>query len=116
MIAAGAVCYVLKNSSIDYISNTISTVYAGHAVFSAEVTQVLFQPIPLPPRPDYGLTVREKEVLHLMVEGLNNRQIAESLIVSRSTIKFHVSSILQKLEVSNRIEAVALTTEQNLLA
>jgi NarL family two-component system response regulator LiaR len=62
----------------------------------------------------YGLTPREREVLALMVEGLNNPEIAERLVVSRSTAKAHVSNILSKLGVSNRAEAIALALQQNL--
>ena len=59
----------------------------------------------------YGLTAREQEVLNLMVEGLSNPDIAERLVVSRSTAKAHVSNILSKLGVSNRAEAIALTLQ-----
>ena len=62
----------------------------------------------------YGLTPREHEVLALMVEGLSNPQIAERLVVSRSTAKAHVSNILSKLGVSNRAEAIALALQHNL--
>ncbi|MBC7121344.1 MAG: response regulator transcription factor, partial [Candidatus Methanosuratus sp.] len=56
-----------------------------------------------------------KEVLKLMVEGLSNPEIAERLIVSRSTVKFHVSSILSKLGASSRTEAVAMALQQHLV-
>ncbi len=117
MMEAGAIGYLLKSSSIQDLAQTIRTAYNGTAVFSAEVTQVLLrapQP-PETPRRDYGLTPREREVLKLMVEGLNNRQIAEALVVSQSTAKFHVSSILAKLSVESRVEAVALAVEQHLV-
>lgn len=119
MINAGAVGYLLKNSSIDDLANTIRTVYAGNTVLSPEVTQVLLQldePSKADPRQDYGLTPRELEVLALMVEGMNNNQIAASLDVSLSTAKFHVSSILTKLNVSSRIEAVAVAVEKKLVS
>lgn len=66
--------------------------------------------------PGDNLTPREREVLALVVEGLNNPKIAERLVVSRSTIKFHVSSILAKLRVSNRAEAAALAVQYRLVA
>jgi NarL family two-component system response regulator LiaR len=117
MLEAGAVGYLLKSSSIDDLAQTIRTAHQGTAVFSAEVTQVLLRSSASPPVPsrDYGLTPRESEVLKLMVEGLNNRQIAEALVVSQSTAKFHVSSILAKLKVESRVEAVALAVERKLV-
>jgi two-component system, NarL family, response regulator LiaR len=116
MLQAGAIGYVLKNSSIDDLANTIRTAYAGKAVFSTEVTQALLQPtIKTEPKMDYGLTERELEVLTLMIEGANNNQIAEKLFISISTAKFHVSSILGKLNVGSRVEAVALAVSQKLV-
>jgi DNA-binding NarL/FixJ family response regulator len=67
---------------------------------------------PSAPAPDFlpgqALTAREREVLHLMAEGLPNRQIAARLFISPHTVKFHVASILAKLGASSRTEAVAL--------
>jgi NarL family two-component system response regulator LiaR len=61
------------------------------------------------------LTEREREVLALMVQGLSNQEIAAKLYVSQSTVKFHVSSILAKLYVNNRTEAVALAVKHKLV-
>ncbi len=69
------------------------------------------------PRPlGHDLTEREHEVLALMAEGITNPQIAEKLFVSRSTIKFHVSSILGKLGAASRTEAVALALQHGLVS
>jgi NarL family two-component system response regulator LiaR len=65
--------------------------------------------------PESALTPREIEVLELIVAGLNNKEIAERLIVSRSTIKTHVSNILSKLGTSNRAEAAALAVQNHLV-
>ena len=69
-----------------------------------------------PPAPGLDLTEREREVLALMVEGLNNTQIAGKLGVSPSTIKSHVSNILSKLGVASRTEAVTLAFRHNLVS
>jgi NarL family two-component system response regulator LiaR len=69
-----------------------------------------------PPAPGIDLTERELEVLSLMVEGLNNMQIAARLTVSPSTVKSHVSSILSKLAVTSRTEAVSLALRNRLVA
>jgi NarL family two-component system response regulator LiaR len=68
---------------------------------------------PVDKQPD--MTGREKEILALMVEGLSNNEIAERLIVSQSTVKFHVSNILSKLGVTGRTEAVALAVKHHLV-
>jgi NarL family two-component system response regulator LiaR len=61
------------------------------------------------------MTDREKEILSLMVEGLSNNAIAEHLIVSQSTVKFHVSNILSKLGVTSRTEAAAIAVKHHLV-
>jgi len=63
----------------------------------------------------HDLTPREREVLALMVDGLSNPEIADRLVVTRSTAKAHVSNILSKLGVSNRAEAVALALKHKLV-
>jgi PAS domain S-box-containing protein len=78
-----------------------------------EVAQARFA-VALTIEEEYNLTDTEKEVLKMMVEGQTNSQIAERLVTSYSTIKFHVSNILHKMSVANRTEAVALTLRQHL--
>jgi NarL family two-component system response regulator LiaR len=87
----------------------------GQPTLAAEAAQVLIQASRTPASAPVVLTEREQEVLGLLVEGLNNQQIAERLVVSRSTVKFHVSSILSKLGVSSRTEAVALALKNHLV-
>jgi NarL family two-component system response regulator LiaR len=115
MMEAGASGYLLKNSSIDDLAQTIRTVFAGKSVMSPEITAALLQPAAALPTKNYGLTPREKEILALMVAGLNNGEIAERLTISLATAKFHVSGVLTKLNVSSRVEAVALALSQRLV-
>lgn len=105
---AGAIGYLLKDVSADDLVRAIRAAYAGRATLSPDAAQALVQTANLPPVPGLDLTEREREVLVLMIEGLNNTQIAGRLTVSPSTIKSHVSSILSKLGVASRTEAVTL--------
>lgn len=116
MLRAGAVGYLLKNASIDELAHTIRAAQAGTTVLSPEVTSALLDPHPTMPTHDYGLTARELEVLALMIKGLNNKEIAARLTVSIATVKFHISGIFTKLQVSSRVEAVTLALEKKLVS
>jgi len=105
-LEAGAIGYLLKDVSADDLVQAIRAAYAGRATLSPEAAQALVETANQPPRPGLDLTEREREVLALMIEGLNNTQIAGRLTVSPSTIKSHVSNILSKLGVTSRTEAV----------
>ncbi len=116
-LQAGAIGYLLKNITIDELATAIRSANAGQSTLAPEAVQALLQPSMPEPTPDFdhGLTNREMEVLELLVEGLNNREIAERLFVTRATAKAHVSHILDKLAVSNRAEAVALALRKNIV-
>jgi NarL family two-component system response regulator LiaR len=116
VLEAGAIGYLLKDVSADELAQAIRAAHAGRATLSPEAAQVLVHAATRPPAPGYDLTERERAVLALMVEGLNNTQIAEKLVVSPSTIKSHVSNILSKLGVASRTEAVALAVRHHLAA
>lgn len=114
-LQAGAIGYLLKNVSTSELASAIRSAHAGRPTLAAEATQALIQST-VHPRPTYEhLTDREQEVLGLMVQGLNNTEIASELFISRSTAKFHVSSILAKLGATSRTEAVALAVQHKLL-
>lgn len=115
-LQAGAISYLLKNASIHDMSSAIRAAYSGKSVLAPEAAQTLIQSRIRPPEPNYNLKERELDVLALMVKGMNNPQIAEQLFLSRSTVKFHVSTILSKLGVESRTEAVAIAVEQGLVS
>ena len=119
-LQAGAIGYLLKNVSAEDLVAAIREAHAGRSTLAPEAIEALLQAEAASITPDedlgdaFGLTPREREVLALMAEGLSNPDIAERLVVSRSTAKAHVSNILSKLGVSNRAEAIALTLQYNL--
>lgn len=113
-LEAGAIGYLLKDVSADELARAIRAAHLGHATLSPQAAQSLVSAANQPPEPGHDLTEREWEVLALMVEGLNNTQIARRLVVSPSTIKTHVSHILSKLGVTSRTEAVALVMRHQL--
>jgi two-component system, NarL family, response regulator LiaR len=114
-LQAGAIGYLLKNVSAEELARAIRAAHAGRGTLAPEVVQAMTHAADEPPLPGYDLTGREREVLALMVAGLNNTEIAEELFVSPSTIKSHVSNILTKLGVASRTEAAALAVRQRLV-
>ena len=114
-LEAGAISYLLKDVSADELAQAIRAAHSGRATLSPEAAQVLVETANQPPAPGLDLTERERVVLTLMIEGLNNTQIAARLTVSSSTIKSHVSNILSKLGVASRTEAVTLALRNHIL-
>jgi NarL family two-component system response regulator LiaR len=114
-LQAGALSYLLKDVTAADLAKAIRDAVAGRHSLAPQAMQALIGAMTQPPQPGYDLTPREREVLALMVEGLQNPEIAERLFVSRSTVKTHVSSILSKLEVSSRVEAVTLAIQHHLV-
>lgn len=114
-LLAGAVGYVLKNMSVDALVNSICEADQGISSFAPEVTRILIRMRHAPQAADYALTAREYEVLSLLTKGLSNHEIALQYRISYSTVQFHVSNILSKLGVSNRVEAAAFAIRNNLI-
>jgi NarL family two-component system response regulator LiaR len=113
-LQAGAISYLLKGVSASELAQAIQAAYAGRPTISSEATEALIHAVSQDAAPVPDLTEREHEVLLLMVEGLNNTQIAGRLVVRPSTVKSHVSSILAKLGVASRSEAVAMAVRNKL--
>ena len=109
---AGAQGYLLKGASRDEIFSAIRTVAAGGSLLEPAVTARLLQNIDGAPD---DLTPRELEVLTLLADGLPNREIAGKLFVTERTVKFHVGSILSKLDAANRTEAARIAARRGLV-
>jgi DNA-binding NarL/FixJ family response regulator len=115
-IRAGANGYLLKNAEPETLRNTIKQVVAGKAVLAPEVTAQVFRLV-RSGQFDLAelLTEREVEVLQYLSHGLTTAQTGIEMFISENTVKTHIRHILEKLEVSNRAEAVARATQLGLL-
>jgi NarL family two-component system response regulator LiaR len=114
-LQAGAIGYLLKDVTADELAQAIRAAHAGRSTLSPEASQALIHAATQPPPFGHDLTEREMDVLALLIEGLNNTEIAEKLFVSPSTIKSHVSHILARLNDSSRTEAVAVAVRHRLV-
>ena len=113
-LQVGVTSYLLKNISLEELARAIRVAYQGVPTLSPEVTRLVVRELSDPFRDGHNLTSREREVLKLIARGLNNQEIAKELSVSLSTVQFHVSNILSKLGVNNRIEATAFAIRHRL--
>jgi len=114
-LQAGAIGFLLKDVSADDLANAIRSAHAGRPTLAPEAAQALIQISMKGPAVGSDLTDREHEVLNLMVDGLSNPEIADRLVISKGTVKFHVSSILSKLGVASRTEAVSVALQHHLV-
>ena len=116
MLRAGAIGYLMKNITADQLASAIRSAISGRSTLAPEAAQALITASRQARATGrFDLTEREKEVISLMARGLSNLEIADRLIVSRSTVKFHVSSLLSKLGAATRTEAVAIALNQHLV-
>ena len=113
-LRAGAIGYLMKNITARDLAAAIRSAHAGKMTLSPEAAQILVQSKYQNPEFE-ELTEREREVLKLMVDGLNNAEIAERLVISLSTVKYHISNILGKLGVENRVAAVTIAIQKKLI-
>jgi len=114
-LQAGAIGFLMKNISADDLCKAIKNAASGRRTLAPEAADALLRSMNKSPEVGSDLTERERQILGLMVDGLNNSQIAEKIFLSPSTIKFHVSAILSKLGVTNRVEAVALSVKHDII-
>jgi DNA-binding NarL/FixJ family response regulator len=118
-LKAGASGFVLKDDPPEQLISAIRTVAAGDALLSPAVTKRVireFTRIPRPAPPDgFGdLSERERDVLRLIARGLSNGEIAQELFISETTVKTHVTHILHKLGLRDRVQAVVLAYQTGL--
>jgi DNA-binding NarL/FixJ family response regulator len=112
-LRAGASGFVLKDDSPEQLIAAIRTVAGGDALLSPTITKRVIQkfarmPRPAPPKELDHLSERERDVFRLIARGLSNGEIAEKLYISETTVKTHVTHILQKLNLRDRVQAVVL--------
>ena len=122
-IKVGASGYLLKEISIEEVADSIRQVHAGQSLISPSMASKLLTEFAAMARKDEEkqqmptprLTDREMEVLTLVAQGLNNRDIAKELFISENTVKNHVRNILEKLHLHSRMEAVVYAVREKLL-
>ena len=118
-LRAGASGFVLKDDPPEQLLAAIRTVAAGEALLSPSVTmrvirQFARKPRPAPPKEFDDLTSREQEVFRLIADGLSNVEIGQQLFISDTTVKTHITHILQKLGLRDRVQAVVLAYQTGL--
>lgn len=111
----GAKGYLLKNSNVDYLVNSIRLVAQGGTAVQPEMTSSLVAGLRQHKKEEFDekeqLTLREKEVLRLVAAGQSNKEIARQLNIGESTVKFHIQSILRKLNLSSRVQAAVYASQ-----
>jgi DNA-binding NarL/FixJ family response regulator len=118
-LRAGASGFVLKDDPPEQLIAAIRTVAAGDALLSPVITKRVIKqfaraPRPTPPSTLDDLTAREQQILRLVAQGLSNAEIGRELYISETTVKTHVTHILQKLDLRDRVQAVVLAYQNGL--
>ncbi|MEI6289216.1 MAG: response regulator transcription factor [Chloroflexota bacterium] len=116
-IKAGADGYLLKHLNANEFLQSLDGLEKGEAAVTRAVASRLFKHVSQgsPEKIESPISEREIEVLKLVSTGKSNREIAEELSVSENTVKFHIKNIIQKLNVSNRAEAVMVAVQKQIL-
>lgn len=118
-LRAGAQGYLLKGIPREDIFRAIRTVYAGESLLTPLVASRLLRHVSSASAaeagPAFALTPRERQTLHLLGRGLQNKEIAAQLGIRERTVKFHLSALMRKLGAGNRTELVTLATQRGLL-
>ena len=114
-LRAGAIGYLMKNITGRQLAEAIRGAKAGRSTLAPEAAEALIHVVSTPESPGGDLTPRERQVLALVAEGLSNADIAERLVISRSTVKTHVSSVITKLGASSRTEAATIAVRYHLI-
>ncbi|HLA08536.1 MAG TPA: response regulator transcription factor [Anaerolineales bacterium] len=124
-IRAGAQGYLLKDIPPNELVQAVRKAYLGKVQLHPEVAEKLMSVVAakeeprasrVATQPDDGLTDREREVLNLIADGMNNREIAEKLFISEKTVKTHVSNLLSKLHLDDRTQAAIYALRHGLTA
>jgi DNA-binding NarL/FixJ family response regulator len=118
-LSAGASGFVLKDDPPEQLIAAVRTVAAGDALLSPAITKRVIKqftrlPRPEPPKELNELTEREREILRLIAGGLSNAEIGQELFITDTTVKTHVTHILQKLNLRDRVQAVVLVYQTGL--
>jgi NarL family two-component system response regulator LiaR len=116
VLGAGAMSYLLKNITAEELVKAIRDAVSGRSTLSPEAARVLIESTRITKQPPDDLSEREMEVLHLVVQGHSNQQIANSMVITVATVKAHISSILSKLQVSSRAEAIAYAIKHKIVS
>jgi len=120
-VKSGASGYLLKDSSIEEVAQAVRVVADGQSLISPSMAVKLIDEFKQMSQPDRGpvttfrLTERELEVLRLVAQGLNNKDIAKRLFISENTVKNHVRNLLEKLQLHSRMEAVLYAVREKLV-